>query len=31
MQARYADAGIDGNVSMDRSVAQIEPVPRVSI
>ncbi len=31
MKARYADAGIDGNASMDRSVAQIEPVPRVSI
>jgi pilus assembly protein CpaE len=31
MKARYADAVIDGDASMDRSVVQIEPVPRVSI
>src|ERR1700723_739536 len=31
MKARYADAVIDGDASMDRSVGQIEPVPRVSI
>src|SRR6202161_4612074 len=31
MKARYADAVIDGDASMDRPVAQIEPVPRVSI
>src|SRR3984957_17722183 len=31
MKAHYSDAGIDGEASMDRSVMQIEPVPRVSI
>src|ERR1700728_1960128 len=31
MKARYADAVIDGDASMDRPVVQIEPVPRVSI
>ena len=31
MKAQYADAGIDGDASMDRSIAQIDPVPRVSI
>src|ERR1700734_1785265 len=31
MKARYADAVIDGEASMDRPVVQIEPVPRVSI
>src|SRR5580693_7811926 len=31
MKARYADAVIDGDASMDRPIAQIDPVPRVSI
>src|ERR1700748_643837 len=31
MKAQYADAGSDGDTAADRSVVQIEPVPRVSI
>ena len=31
MKAHYADAGIDGDASLDRPIGQIEPVPRVSI
>jgi pilus assembly protein CpaE len=31
MKALYAAAGIDGEAPMDRALAQIDPVPRVSI
>jgi len=31
MKAHYADAGTDGDAPLDRSIGQIEPVPRVSI
>jgi pilus assembly protein CpaE len=31
MKAHYADAGIDGDTSVNRPIGQIEPVPRVSI
>jgi pilus assembly protein CpaE len=31
MKAQYAAIGIDGDAPMDRALAQIEPVPRVSI
>jgi pilus assembly protein CpaE len=31
MKAHYADAGMDGDAPLDRSIGQIEPVPRVSI
>ena len=31
MKAQYADAGSNGDTAGDRQLAQIEPVPRVSI
>src|SRR6478609_11183531 len=31
MKAHYADAGMDGDAPLERSIGQIEPVPRVSI